>query len=386
MRYVVAIGVLLLVVLALVTIKYKQISQLISFGKTMQKQGPPPETVSSAVAKTDTWQETLDSVGTIAASKGVTVSNDAAGLVSAIHFESGDIVRQGQVLVELDNNVERAQLASVEARKDLAQLNAGRTRALVATNAIARAQQDNDDAVVKTSRSDVDLLGAQIARKVVRAPFAGKLGIRQINLGQYLNPGTPIVTLDSTDALVVDFTLPQQRLPRLSLGMPVQVLVEGEGDGTPRGLGAITAIDPSIDQVTRSIKLRASLSKADEKLLPGMFVKVSVVLPTERSVVIVPTPAILHASYGDSIFLVEDKKDDAGVPIQASDGSPAKVGRQQFVKVGETRGDFVSVTAGIKAGDAIVSAGAFKLRNGSSIVINNAVVPTAELSPHPENR
>jgi membrane fusion protein (multidrug efflux system) len=384
MRYVVAIGALLLVVAGLVTIKYKQISQLISFGKTMQKQGPPPETVSSAVAKTDTWQETLDSVGTIAASKGVTVSNDAAGLVSAIHFESGDIVKQGQVLVELDNNVERAQLASVEARKDLAQINAGRTRALVATNAIARSQQDNDDAVVKTSRSDVDLLGAQIARKVVRAPFAGKLGIRQINLGQYLNPGTPIVTLDSTDALVVDFTLPQQRLPQISLGMPVQVLVEGEG--TPHGLGAISAIDPSIDQVTRSIKLRASLSKADEKLLPGMFVKVSVVLPTERSVVIVPTPAILHASYGDSIFLVEDKRDDAGAPIQASDGSPAKVGRQQFVKVGETRGDFVSVTAGIKAGDAIVSAGAFKLRNGSSIVINNTVVPTAELSPHPENR
>ncbi len=377
MRYVVVIGVLLLVVGGLTAIKYKQISQLISFGATMKKQGPPPESVSSAVAKEDTWQETLDSVGTVTASKGVTVSNDAAGLVSAIHFESGDMVKKGQVLVELDSNVERAQLASVEARKDLAQLNAGRTRALVATKALPLAQQDTDDAVVKTSRSDVDLLGAQIARKVVRAPFSGKVGIRQINLGQYLNPGTPIATLDSTDdTLVVDFTLPQQRLPQIALGMRVRVLVEGEG--TPRGEGAISAMDPSVDPVTRSIKLRASLSKADDKLLPGMFVQVAVVLPSQRSVVIVPTPAILHASYGDSIFLIEDKKDDTG--------KVTKVGRQKFVKVGETRGDFVSVTAGLDAGQEIVAAGAFKLHNGSAIVINDSVQPKAELSPHPENR
>jgi membrane fusion protein, multidrug efflux system len=373
MRYLVAILALVAVVSGLAAVKYKQIASLISANHAMEKAGPPPEAVGSVVSRHDTWQESLEAVGSIAAAKGVTLSNDAPGMVSAIHFESGAVVQQGQVLLELDSNVERSQLASVEARQDLAQVNATRTRALVASDAIARSQQDSDDSVVKTSRSDLDVLHAQIARKVVRAPFSGRLGIRQVNLGQYLNSGTAIATLESTTTVYVDFTLPQQRLKDIALGMPVRVTIEGEGVRAADGV--ISAVDPSIDAVTRSIKLRATVPNAEEKLLPGMFAKVSVLLPGAHDVVIVPVSALVHASYGDSVFLIEDRKD-----------GPGKSARQQFVKVSETRGDFVAVGQGLAAGEEVVTAGAFKLRNGAPITVDNTVQSKAELSPHPENR
>jgi membrane fusion protein (multidrug efflux system) len=374
MRTLFVILALLAVVGGLAAVKYKQIASLISASHAMEKAGPPPEAVGSFVSRQDTWQESLEAVGSIAPAKGVTLSNDAPGLVSAIHFESGAVVRQGQILLELDSNVERSQLASVEARKELAQVNATRTRALVESQSIARSQQDTDDSVVKTSRSDLDVLQAQIARKVVRAPFAGRLGIRQVNLGQYLNPGTAIATLESTTTVFVDFTLPQQRLKEIALGMPVRVTIEGEG--VRAADGTIAAVDPSIDAVTRSIKLRASIPNGDEKLLPGMFAKVSVLLPGTRDVVVVPTSALVHASYGDSVFVVEDRKDDG----------PGKVARQQFIKVSETRGDFVAVAQGLTAGQEVVTAGAFKLRNGAGVTIDNTVQSRPELSPHPENR
>jgi membrane fusion protein (multidrug efflux system) len=373
MRTLIVILALLVVVGGLGAVKYKQIASLLSANHAMQKAGPPPEAVGSFVSKKDTWQESLDAVGSIAPAKGVTLSNDAPGMVSAIHFESGAVVHQGQVLLELDSNVERSQLASVEARKELAQVNATRTRALVASEAIARSQQDTDDSVVKTSRSDLDVLQAQIARKVVRAPFSGRLGIRQVNLGQYLNPGTAIATLESTTTVFVDFTLPQQRLKEIALGMPVRVTIEGEG--VRAADGAISAVDPSIDAVTRSIKLRASIPNGDEKLLPGMFAKVSVLLPGTHDVVIVPVSALVHASYGDSVFVVEEGKD-----------GPGKVGRQQFVKVSETRGDFVAIGQGLAAGQEVVTAGAFKLRNGAPIAIDNTVQARPDIAPRPENR
>jgi membrane fusion protein (multidrug efflux system) len=384
MRYIIALVALVAVVAGLGAVKYKQIATLISFGKTMQKAGPPPEAVGTTTARADTWQESIDAVGSVAAARGVTVSNDAPGIVSAIHFESGKIVHQGDVLLEIDSNAERSQLAAVEARGELARINATRTRALVATDSLPRAQQDTDDAVVKTSRSDLEALRAQIARKVVRAPFSGKLGIRQVNLGQYLNPGTAIATLEATDAVFVDFTLPQQQLKTVSLGMPVHVLIEGEGVAPTDG--AISAIDPGIDAVTRSIKLRASLGNRDEKLLPGMFARVSVLLPGKRDVVIVPVLAVVHASYGDSVFVAEDKKDEDGHVVSGTDGAPVRIGRQQFVRLGETRGDFVAVTDGVTVGQEIVTAGAFKLRNGAPIHVDNTVQAKADIAPRPQNR
>jgi membrane fusion protein (multidrug efflux system) len=384
MRYVLAILGLLALVLGLAAVKYKQISSLISMGHAMEKAGPPPEAVGTTVAKADTWQETIDAVGDVVAARGVTVSNDAPGIVSAIHFESGKIVHEGDVLVELDSNVERSQLAAAEARKELAQINFGRTRALVESNSLPKTQQDADDAVVKTSRSDLDALHAQIARKIVRAPFSGKLGIRQVNVGQYLNPGTAITSLETTEAVYVDFTLPQQRLKDVALGMPVRIVLDGDDASAKEG--AIKAIDPSADPITRSIKLRAALSKRDDTLLPGMFAKVSVVLPDKRQVVIVPAQAVVHASFGDSLFVVEDRKNEDGSPSKGPHGGPAKVARQQFVKLGDTRGDFIAIADGLSAGQPIVTAGAFKLRNGAPIAIDNAVEAKAEIAPHPENR
>ena len=383
-RYLFAILGLAAILGGLGAVKYKQISSLISMGKAMQASGPPPEAVATTAVRKDTWQAALDAVGSVAAAKGVTVSNDAPGIVSAIHFESGGTVHQGQVLVELDSNVERAQLASVLARQELAQVNAKRTRALVAVDAIPRSQQDSDDAVVRTSGSDLDQLQAQINRKIVRAPFSGKLGIRLVNLGQYLNPGTAIAELAATETVFVDFTLPQEELKRLSLGMPVRVVIEGEG--TAPVDGSLAAVDPTIDAVTRSIKLRASLPNRDEKLLPGMFARISVILPDSRDVTILPVSALVHASYGDSVFVVEDKKDDAGNPVSTADGHHPKVARQQFVKVSETRGDFAAVTNGVTVGQDVVTAGAFKLHNGAAVVVNAAAdQPKAELAPHPEN-
>jgi membrane fusion protein, multidrug efflux system len=384
MRYVYAILALVVVVGGLAAVKVKQIGSLIAFGQAMQKAGPPPESVGSGTASTDIWQEEISAVGDVAAARGVTVSNDAPGIVSAIHFESGKMVHEGEVLLELDSHVERSQLAAVEARRELAAINAGRTRALVTTEALPRAQQDTDDAVVKTSVSDLAALGAQIDRKIVRAPFSGKLGIRLVNLGQYLNSGTAITSLESTDSVFVDFSLPQEDLKTVALGMPVRVTLEGtDGESVP---GAIKAIDPSLDAITRSIKLRASLSNKDDRLLPGMFVRVAVELPTKRDVVMVPSLAIVHASFGDSVFVVEDRQDENGAPAPKTDGPPVKTARQQFVKLGESRGDFVSVTAGLTAGQTIVTAGAFKLHNGAPIIVNDAVQAKAELHPHPENR
>ncbi|MEO8800290.1 MAG: efflux RND transporter periplasmic adaptor subunit, partial [Polyangiaceae bacterium] len=229
-KYVFVIGGLLAIVVILVGIKAKQIGGLISMGKAMEKNGPPPESVSSDLVTMQDWAGTITTVGTIASTKGVQVSNDAAGVVTRINFESGQTVKDGQVLVELDSSVERTQLASAKARLDLAQINVGRTRALVASKAIAQASLDNDEAALKAATTDIDQINAQLARKTVRAPFGGHLGIRQVNLGQYLNPGTPITVLEGKEAVYVDFSLPQQRVANVHVGMPVRVALESNDD------------------------------------------------------------------------------------------------------------------------------------------------------------
>jgi membrane fusion protein, multidrug efflux system len=384
MRYVVAGLAILLLVGGLAAVKFSQISSLMAMGKKFEKMGPPPESVATAVAEEQTWGGTISAVGTIASVKGVAISNEVPGLVSGIHFESGAQVRQGQVLVELDSKAERAQLASIEARKELATTNVGRTRALVADNAIAKSQLDTDESQLKMSSADLDALRAQIARKTVRAPFTGRLGIRQINMGQYLNPGTTIAELEAIDTVFVDFSLPQQTLEAVSVGMPVRLTVEGlKGFAAD---GKIAAINPTVDATTRTLKLRASVPNKDEKLRPGMFAQVSVVLPEKGAVVAIPASAVVKASYGDSVFVVEDKKDPSGAAVTGPDGKAAKVARQQFVRLGESRGDFIAIADGVKAKQEVVTAGAFKLRNMAGIVINNDLKVEPQLSPRPENR
>lgn len=380
MRYFLPILALIALVSGLAGLKYAQISSLMKAGEAFAQAGPPPEAVSTEVSRELGWEGTLSAVGSIAAARGVAISNEAPGVVKRIAFESGNLVKVGQVLVELDANLERAQLESAQARRDLAQQTVNRSRGLAQHNVLTASQLENDEAQYRSALADVAALEAQIARKVVRAPFAGKLGIRAVNLGQYLNPGTTLTTLEALDSVYVDFMLPQQTLGSLSTGQPVRISVTSEEGAPAQALeGKVSAVDPSIDPATRSIRVRASVPNLDQKLRPGMFASVSVVLPKRASIVAVPATAVMHAPYGDSVFLVEPLKD-------APQNPKLRQVRQQFVRLGEARGDFVAIADGIKAGQEVVVVGAFKLRNGAKIAINNELKPDAQVEPHPQNR
>jgi membrane fusion protein (multidrug efflux system) len=380
-RYFLPIAGLLLLVAALAGIKYSQISMLIQAGTAAAAAGPPPEAVSTAKAAQLAWEGTLSASGSVVSERGVTVSNEAPGVVTRIRFDSGDVVRPGQVLVELDSSVERAQLASAEARLQLARQTLARTRTLFQSNTVTQAKLEGDEAQLKAAETEVEAIKAQIERKVVRSAFAGRLGIRQVNLGQYLSPGSALTTLESLDSVFVDFSLPQQALTDLKAGLPVRIKASGE---TPlETSGVIAAIDPSIDASTRAVQVRASVPNPEQKLRPGMFVDVSVVLPERGSIVAIPMTAVVHASYGDSVFVAEPLKaaEKGTVP-----GGNVKAARQQFVKLGEARGDFVAVVDGVKVGEEVVTAGAFKLRNGAKILINNKLQAQPQVSPQLENR
>jgi len=383
MRYLIVIVALILALGGLAGVKVAQIQSLIQFGQTMAKAGPPAESVNTARATTESWGGTLTTVGSVVSVRGVSLSNEVAGVVSRLSFDSGARVRAGQLLLELDANVEKAQLASTQARLALARTTLERSRALAPSGAIPASQVEADASAVDSLSADQQALQAQIERKQVRAPVDGRLGIRAVNLGQYLAPGTLLTVLESPESLFVDFTLPQAALSQLRVGMPV--LARPEGEGTAPISGAISAIEPALDPQTRSVRLRASLNNREEQLRPGMFVRVAVVLPEEKPVVAVPATAIVHATYGDSLFVVEPKKTEAGEPVVGADGQPVLSARQQFVRVGPARGDFVAILAGLEAGQEVVVAGAFKLRNGASIAIKNDVKLQPQLEPRPEN-
>lgn len=378
MRYVYAIGGLLLLVGILGFIKFSQISMLIGMGKKMEKDGPPPEVVVTTVAHTQQWEGTVSAVGSIASVKGVPISNDAPGVVTRVRFESGAMVNQGDVLVELDTSVEQAQIAAAKVRKELAQVTAERTRKLLSTGAEQKSAGDVAESQLKSAAADIDLLQAQIARKIVRAPFKGRLGIRAVNVGQYLNPGTNLTVLEAADGVYVDFTLPQQQ--PVAIGAKVRVTIEGAPEAN--GEGTVVAIDPTIDATSRMLKLRASLPNKDDKLRPGMFANVSLVLPPRPSEIVVPLTAVIYASYGSSVFVAEPLP--AGTPATTANGETIKNARQQFVRLGERRGDFVAILDGVKDNDELVTEGAFKLRNNSHIVIGKAAMKP-ELAPRPVN-
>jgi membrane fusion protein (multidrug efflux system) len=383
-RFVIAAGICLLVIGVLAGIKFAQVSALIRSGKAAQAAGPPPEAVGTDVATAAVWESVFEAVGSVAAARGVTISNESPGVVRTIRFESGAKVRAGQVLVELDAAVERAQLASLKARRGLAATTAGRTRQLAEKGAFTRVQLDTDEAQLETVTADVAALEAQIDRKIVRAPFAGKLGIRSINLGQYLNPGTPITVLESTEAVFVDFTIPQQELARVPVGAATRIVLPGTQP--PQRLeGKIAAAEPNADPATRAVKVRASVNDEKGQLRPGMFVNVSVLLPERVKVVSLPATAIARAPYGDSVYVVETRKDERGRPVNGPDGKPAKVARQQFVRVGQARGDFVAILDGVTAGQEVVTQGGFKLRNGAPVFVNNRIKLSPSQTPRPEN-
>jgi membrane fusion protein, multidrug efflux system len=391
MRYVITIATLILTLAVLAGLKGAQIAQLIGFGKQMQALGPPPEAVNSAAVQQEDWEQTLSAVATVVSSKGVALSNDAAGVVSRVHFESGASVKQGQPLVEIDARVERAQLESLQARLQLANQSLERTQTLLSSKVSTQAELDAQSSAVKGLIADVKALEAQIERKTVRAPFSGRLGIRAVNLGQYLAPGTTLTVLESADSVFVDFTLPQQALEHIQVGRAVRV--RAEANLPPIAEGQISAFDSSVNPVTRALTVRASVPNKDAVLRTGMFVNVEVLLPERTKVLVVPLTAVVRAAYGDSVFLVEPK--EGAAPMGSADavggattetGPVPQVAQQQFVRLGATRGDFVTVLEGVSAGQEVVSAGAFKLRNGAPITIKNEVGQTPSLAPHPANR
>jgi membrane fusion protein, multidrug efflux system len=367
----------LLLVAIFVTLGYLKVQQFMAFG-AMAKAGlfkQPPTAVTTTIASQSEWQPTLDTIGSVAAINGVTVSTDLAGIVDKIAFTSGTVVKAGDLLVHLNTDQEQAQLEQAQAQLTLAQLTLNRDRDLLAKRTIAQQDYDTAEATYRQNGATVDQYKALIARKTLRAPFDGMVGIRQVNLGQYLNTGDPVVTLQSFDPIYVNFTLPQQDLSKLACGQDVSVRLDAYGDRV--FTGKITAINSLVDQATRNVQVQATLPNTEQALRPGMFAKVSVILPQRDQVIALPVSSVHYAPYGDSVFLVTDDKDENGKPIKSV--------KEQFVKLGTARGDLVSVTSGVKPGDEVVTSGVFRLRSGAPVLINNKVQPDSEASPTPAN-
>ncbi len=336
---------------------------------------PPPEAITTIVARQETWPETLSVVGTMAAIHGVTVSADLPGTVARIAFDSGRSVQEGEVLVELDMRQERAQLSAMEAQRDLAKANYARMQQLVKEGVISRMDYDKAMADQKQTEANVGEIRATIERKTIRAPFSGVLGIRQVNLGQYLSAGSAIVPLQALNPIYVNFSVPQQVLGQMRVGQNVRLTADDL-----KGLaftGRINAVDSIVDAATRNIQVQATLPNPQAKLRPGMFVQVEVGVGTQHSVFPLPASAISYAPFGDSVFIVAD--------VKGPDGKTYRGVRQQFVKIEGARGDQVGVVSGISQGDEVVTAGVFKLRNGAAVLVNNKVQPANSPAPRPED-
>lgn len=366
-------------------VKFRQVQDAMAQAAAFQ---PPPEAVTTVIAQEEKWPATLSAIGTVAAVQGVVVSADLPGIVANIAFESGAAVHEGDLLVQLDTKQEQAQLAQQEARlaaagaaRELARLNYERLHGLVNDGAITRAEYDRAVAEQKQTEADetqtkaqIEEIRAVIARKTIRAPFSGVLGLRQVNLGQYLAGGSPVVPLQSLDPIYVNFGVPQQDATQVRVGQSVRIASE---NNSATFSGRITAINSIVDEATRNIQVQATLANPGVKLRPGMFVQTEVVLGASRDEVTVPASGISYAPYGDSVFVVEE--------LSGAGGQPYRGVRQQFVKLGASRGDQIAVLSGIKPGEEIVTSGVFKLRNSAAVVVNNKVQPGNERAPKPED-
>ena len=385
-RMILMLTVAAMLIAGLSFVKFRQFQEGAAQAAAFQ---PPPEAVTTIVAQEDKWPATLSAIGTTAAVQGVTVSADLPGIVDRITFDSGESVREGQVLVQLDTQQEQAQLAreqarlvSVEAGRELARLNFDRMDSLVNEGAITRADYDRAAAEQKQAvagqkqtEAQIEEIRATIARKTIRAPFSGILGIRQVNLGQYLSAGDAVVPLQSLDPIYVNFGVPQQDAGQVHVGRSVRITT---GDlARDQFVGRVTAINSVVDEATRNIQIQATLANQRGTLRPGMFVQTEVVVGATRSVVTLPASAISYAPYGDSVFVVTDLKDPNGQSYRGV--------RQQFVKLGPARGDQIAVVSGLNSGEEIVTSGVFKLRNGAAVLVNNKVQPENKRAPKPED-
>jgi membrane fusion protein (multidrug efflux system) len=374
-RMIVMLAVTSGIVAALGFVKFKQVQTAIAQGAAYQ---PPPEAVTTITAAREDWPSTLTAIGTVAAVRGVTVSADLPGVVDRIAFDSGLSVREGDVLAVLDTRQEQAQLAAAEAQLDLARVNFDRIRGLLDERVVSRAEFDRATADERQSKARVGEISAAIERKTIHAPFSGVLGLRHVNLGQYLSGGDAIVSLQSLNPIYVNFGVPQQAMAQVRAGRTVRVTADDRAGAAGTALrGQITAIDSVVDESTRNVQAQATLANADGRLRPGMFVQAEVVVGAASAVISLPASAISYAPYGDSVFVVSDLKDPGGRTYRGV--------RQQFVKLGAARGDQIAVISGVKAGDEVVTSGVFKLRNGAAVHINNKVRPGNNPAPKPEN-
>jgi len=371
-RMLAMLTVTLAIVAGLGFVKFRQVQTAIARGAAFQ---PPPEAVTTIVASQEKWPSTLTAIGTVAAVRGVTVSADLPGVVDRISFESGQSIREGEVLAVLDMKQEHAQLAAAEAQRELAEINFTRMEGLLNERVVSRAEFDRAQADRRQADARVGEIRAAIDRKTIKAPFSGVLGIRHVNLGQYLSGGDALVTLQALNPIYVNFGVPQQAIGQVRAGRSVRVSV---GDlGGAEFTGQITAIDSVVDEATRNVQAQATFANPGAKLRPGMFVQAAVAVGASDAVISLPASAIQHAPFGDSVFVVGDMKDQKGSTYRGV--------RQQFVKVGGARGDQISIVTGLKAGDEVVTSGVFKLRNGAAVRVNNTVRPGNNPSPKPEN-
>ena len=370
-RLILVLGVMAVVIMALGFAKFRQIESAVHAGAFQ----PPPEAVTSIVTQREQWPASMTAIGTIEAVHGVMVSADLPGTVARINFDSGKAVREGEILVELDTRQERAQLASLEAQRDLAKVNFGRMQELVNAGVISRMDYDQATAQQKATEANVAEIRATIDRKTIRAPFSGILGIRKVNLGQYLPAGSPVVSNQSLNPIYVNVGVPQQAAAQVHVGRNLRVTTEDVAGKV--FAGSVTAIDSEVDPTTRNIQVQATLSNPEGKLRPGMFVQVEMPLGASRAVIALPASAINYAPYGDSVFVITDLKDPTGKTYRGV--------RQQFVKVEGARGDQVAVISGLNPGEEVVTSGVFKLRNGAAVQVNNKVQPGNNPAPKPED-
>ena len=349
-------------------------SQFQTLGDTMKLMVPPPETVASAVATDDQWPDVLPAIGTVNPMQGINLMAEIPGPLREILFDSGAEVAAGDLIVKLDTSSEEAQLRAAEAQSAWAKVTAERLRQLRTDKAVAQSELDQAEATLKQNAAGADTIRATLGKKNIRAPFAGRLGIWQVSLGQFLETGKPLVSLISLTPLFVDFSLPQQELSRLATGLKVRVTADAYPDKIFEG--ELAAINPDLNAATRSVGLRAKFANAEKLLRPGMFVRVEVLMPQAKKVLAIPATAVLSAPSGDSVFVILPSSEKGGTNL---------VVQQKFIRTGATRGDFIAVEDGLTAGDKVVTAGVFKLQNGMGVVENNELAPKPSLTPTPPN-
>jgi len=339
------------------------------------KFAPPPTAVSTYKVETQTWQPYITAIGSLTAVNGVTVSTDQSGIVLDIPFESGSFVKKGDLLMELDVRQETAQLHSAEAQRDLMALTLARQADLLKRKVAAQSDYDSAKAQYDQSIASVEQIQAVIDHKTVRAPFDGLAGIRLVNKGQYFSAGTPIVSLQSLDPIYANFSLPQQNIKSVQVGGKVDLVVDGFND--EKFQGVVNALDSSLDASTRNIQVQATLQNKDQRLRPGMFTRVQILAENTQQVIAIPSSAINFAPYGNSVFVVQQIKNEDGTSYEGV--------QEQFVQTGQARGDQIQVTSGLKAGDVVVSSGVFRLKSGAAVNVTNSVQPENSLHPTPPN-